>query len=101
MAGQSAAKKKSAIKLWAGVVFILILIGCGIYGYIWYRQTNTLRLEAQAVASRAQKFDVLDSAVKAEQDRCEKFIAQKEGNFGSFEYCKEFVDWVYALPVSQ
>lgn len=101
MIEQSAPKKKTSIKLWAHVIFILILIGAGIYGYIWYRQAKTLSLEAQAVLDRAQKFDVLDGAVKAEQDRCEKLIAQKEGDFSSFEYCKKFIDWAYTLPISQ
>jgi len=67
---------------------------------LWYEQTNTLRLEAQNILDRADKFDVLKNTIVTEQDRCEKFIAPKEGDFGSFEYCKKFINWADALSDS-
>jgi len=94
-------KKKVSTKSKVYFILGLILIGIIVYGYYWYRQTNTLRLEAQAVADRAEKFDVLENAIKAERGRCENFIAQKEGDFGSFEYCKKFIDWASTLLIAQ
>ncbi|MDP2741659.1 MAG: hypothetical protein Q8O66_03180 [bacterium] len=101
MTGQPVIKKKISFKLWVHIISLLILIIFAIYGYNLKQQTNALRIETQAVTERAQKFDILNNSIKAEQDRCEKFITQKEGDFGSFEYCKEFIDWVYALPIPE
>jgi uncharacterized protein HemX len=98
---QPAQNRKNSIKWKVYFVLIIILIGAGAYGYYWYKQTSQLRNEAQAVIGRAEKFDVLESSVNAERDRCEKFIAQKEGDFGSFEYCKKFIGWADILPISQ
>lgn len=96
---QLAAKKESPVKWRMYLVFALILIAVGVYGYYWYQQTSELRFEAQTVIDRAGKFDILADAVNAERDRCEKFIARKVGDFGSFEYCGKFIDWADILPI--
>lgn len=86
-------KKKGGFKWKAYFVLVIILLGAGLYGYFWYQKTNEIRIEADAVILKAEKFDSINSALQAEQDRCKDFIAQKEGDFGSFEYCKKFIIW--------
>ena len=86
-------KKKGVFKWKAYFVLIIILLGAGLYGYFWYQKTNALRVEAESVILKAEKFDGLNAALQAEQDRCKDFIVQKEGDFGSFEYCKKFILW--------
>jgi flagellar basal body-associated protein FliL len=85
--------KKGSMKWKVYLVLFLLLVGIFAYGYFWYEKTNTLRTEAVQVINRAEKFDVLLKAVNDEKARCEQFIAQKEGDFESFEYCKKFLDW--------
>lgn len=82
-------------------VLLVLIIGAGAYGYWWFQNTNALRVEAEAVMGRAQKYETLQSAVKNERTRCENFIAQKEGGFGSFEYCKKLIDWTDMLPLTK
>jgi uncharacterized protein HemX len=85
--------KKNSLKFKAYLVLIALVLGAGIYGYFWYQKTNALRAEAKIVILKAKQFDGLHAAMQAEQDRCKDFIAQKEGDFGSFEYCKKFISW--------
>ncbi|MBU0999353.1 hypothetical protein KKG24_03570 [Patescibacteria group bacterium] len=91
--------KKTSLKWKIYAVLLVILLGAGAYGYWWRQKTNTLRVEAEAVIEQAQRYDTLQSAVKNERTRCENFIAQKEGDFGSFEYCKKLIDWSDTLPL--
>jgi predicted negative regulator of RcsB-dependent stress response len=91
--GKSTPHKKGHFKRNLHIVLILVILGALAYGYIWYRATNSARIEAENVIDRAERFDALQAALDAERDRCEKFIAQQEGNFGSFEYCRTFIDW--------
>jgi len=89
-------KKKGSLKWKVYLALVIALLGAGAYGYYWLNQTRALRQEAVIVIQKAEKFDVLKSAVEEEQARCENFITQKQGDFGSFEYCKKFVDWATA-----
>jgi predicted negative regulator of RcsB-dependent stress response len=84
-------KKKKRGKLI--ITFLILLVAIAGYGYYWYQDTNALRQEAIGLIDRAQKFEVLNKAVEKEQSRCENFISQQEGDFGSFEYCKKFIEW--------
>ena len=86
-------QKKGSLKWKAYFVLIIIVLGAGAYGYFWYQKTNALRAEAKTALLKAEKLDGLRGAIQAEQDRCKDFIAQKEGDFGSFEYCKKFINW--------
>ena len=86
-------KKKGSLKIKIHLVFIILLIVGGAYGYYWVKKTNTLRLEAVNTIEKAEKFDVLKSGVEVERERCKNFIVQETGDFSSFEYCKKFIDW--------
>jgi hypothetical protein len=86
--------EKGSLKWRTFLVLIIIIIGGGAYGYFWLQKNNELRMEAEEVIERAQRFEVILSSLNSERDRCEEFISQKEGDFGSFEYCKKFIDWM-------
>ncbi len=94
-------KKQGSLKWKIYAVLALIAFGVGSYGYFWLQKTNDLRAEAIEVVERAKNYDVLLSKVEDELDRCEKFISQKEGDFGSFEYCKKYIDWTETLSASE
>ncbi len=85
--------KKISLKTKAYLALAVVALVASGYGYWWIQKTNDLRKEAEGIAQQAQKYETLKSAVKSERARCENFIAQKEGDFGSFEYCKRFIDW--------
>lgn len=88
-------KKSSKLKVY---IFLFILaLGLGIYGYFWIQKNKALRLEAESAIIRAEKYDALKITITEERQRCEGFIAQKEGNFGSFEYCKGFIQWANSV----
>ncbi len=95
------AKKQEFQKWKVYLVLVAIVVGAGIYGYSWLQETKQLRAQAIEVVERAQNYDVLLSKVEDEKDRCETFISQKEGDFGSFEYCKKFIDWTKTLSASE
>ncbi|PIT92224.1 MAG: hypothetical protein COU08_03540 [Candidatus Harrisonbacteria bacterium CG10_big_fil_rev_8_21_14_0_10_42_17] len=73
-------------------LLVFIVIGVGSYGYFWFQKTTTLRYEAEQVIQMATLYTALKSEIDSERSRCENFIAQKEGSFGNFEYCKLFLD---------
>ncbi len=87
------AKPKKSIRAKVYLVLFVIILGLGLYGYYWIRTTNNLRVEAQAVVTKAEGYDALRGAIQKEADRCKTFITQSQGNFASFEYCKGFIDW--------
>ncbi len=83
---------KSSKGKWYLILFIIILVGAG-YSYYYVTSTAKLRTEAQSVVAKAQSYDALRERIQAETDRCKTFITQSEGDFGSFEYCKKFIEW--------
>jgi uncharacterized protein HemX len=92
--------KKASMKKAALVALVVFLALAG-YGYYWYLGIVERGEQAQAVLSenenlKAQfaKYTMLQESVMAEYNRCQEFISQREGDFGSFEYCKKFIDWV-------
>lgn len=86
-------KPKKSLKKKLYLILVLILIGAGIYGYYWVKSTNDLRVEASTSIEKADKYDGLMDKIRFESDRCKTFITQSQGDFGSFEYCKRFIDW--------
>lgn len=81
---------KTKVKL----VILIILIAAGSYFWYWYTQTIELRKEAEQVVQDAERFTEVEGIINTEFTRCQDFITQSEGEFGSFEYCKRFIDWV-------
>lgn len=76
------------------LALLVIIVGAGAYGYFWYQQTLSLRQEAQEVVEEARKFSDLNRNIESEYERCQDFIAKRTGEFGSFEYCRRFIQWV-------
>lgn len=81
------------------MAFILIFVGFLICFYFWFTNTLALRHQAQKVVNKAENYQVLEDYIDQEYTRCQEFIAQKEGDFGSFEYCKNFIEWVNEAPL--
>ena len=90
-----APKSKSGFTLKRKVqlALLFIVIIALIYGVWWIKSTMTLRAEAVELAEQAEAYQELQEAVETEKNRCEGFITQGEGDFGSFEYCKAFITW--------
>jgi len=76
------------------IALLIILLLAGSYWYWWYDQTIKLRMEALQVVDDAESFTRIHSAIEVEFLRCQQFITQSEGDFGSFEYCTSFITWV-------
>jgi len=94
---QSKPKKKGKLKWKIYLILLLLLVGGVVYGYYWYQGTNTLRLEAKNVVEQANKYDALKTNIINESQRCKGFISQEQGDFGSFEYCKKFIQYANNL----
>lgn len=85
----------------AFVFFIVICIAGAVgYGYYWYAGVQEIQEKASAVIeenialkAQANELDTIKSNVSAEYFRCQAFISQSTGDFGSFEYCKKFIEW--------
>jgi uncharacterized protein HemX len=92
-------KRKGSFKKKAYLLLVLILIGAGVYCYVWIMNANKLRVEAASVIQRANQYDTLSLFIESERSRCESFIVREEGNFGNFEYCKNFIEWVSNAPI--
>ncbi|MCK5535430.1 MAG: hypothetical protein KAI79_01315 [Bacteroidales bacterium] len=82
------------------VFFLLIFIGLGAYGYFWYSGIIKTNKTAQSIISenatlkeQIKTHVKLGEAINSEKNRCQEFISQKEGDFGDFEYCKEYINW--------
>ena len=86
-------KKKRGWKSKITVLLLTIAIGGSVYLYYWLQDTNQLRQEAKTSITKAEAYDALKSKAKAEYDRCQDFISQREGSFGNFEYCKGYIEW--------
>jgi hypothetical protein len=82
-------------------ILFLIIVGAGIYGYFWLIKTMDLRAEAEKSVMHAKYYDTLRSSIEFEWNRCNVFIAQEQGDFGSFEYCKKFINWADGLSLPQ
>jgi len=86
-------KKKHSTKQTVYLVIIALVVGLVIYTYFWVKNTNDLRNKAIEVVGEANQYQVLNTAIRDEQNRCKTLITQESGDFSSFEYCKKFIDW--------
>ncbi|MFT7557499.1 MAG: ABC-type phosphate/phosphonate transport system permease subunit [Planctomycetota bacterium] len=82
-------KKK---RKWKWYLLLIILAGI-VYGYFWYQGVHKRDISAQEALQMQETYSALINALDSEYSRCKGFIAQETGNFGSFEYCKGFLDW--------
>jgi len=74
----------------------VILLGLG---YWWISSLMNQAAEGQVMSDKAAQYDVLLNDIDVERDRCEKLISQQEGEFGDFEYCKQYVEWANSVYV--
>lgn len=81
------------------LIFILIFASFLVWFYFWFTNTLVLRNQAQKVVNQAENYQVLEDYIDQEYTRCQDFIVQKEGDFGSFEYCKNLIEWVNEAPL--
>jgi len=76
-------------------ILLGILIIAGIwYGYYWYNSTQKKVTQAEQVIQKAADYDSLSEKIQTEYQRCQSFIAQEQGQFGEFQYCQGFINWV-------
>lgn len=78
-------------------VIILIGLAFGVYGYFWYQGLLELRDEAEMLVEHEEIYSSLVTALEEESSRCKNFIAQEEGEFSSFNYCQNFIEWSSGL----
>lgn len=86
---------KSKIYIVVAIVGV-VLIGVG---YWWISSLMNQAAEGQLLSDKAAQYDVMLDNIDIERDRCEKLISQQEGEFGDFEYCKQFVEWADSVYV--
>ena len=77
--------------------YFLLLASSVLIGYQKIRGMQQKVVEADMVIQKAQQFEVLNKSISDEISRCQEFVAQKEGEFGAFEYCKGFLQWAEGL----
>ncbi len=82
------------------LVFALVIISLLVFLYFWFVNSLKLRNQAQEVINKAENYQVLEDYLNQEYDRCQEFITQEEGDFGSFQYCQGFIEWVSKAPLS-
>jgi len=82
------------------ILFVLVLVLVG-YGYYWYsgvlekgEQAQVVLTENETLKADVEQYKILKESLTNEYDRCQEFISQREGDFGSFEYCKKFIEWI-------
>ncbi|MDA8597020.1 hypothetical protein N9L26_01645 [Candidatus Pacebacteria bacterium] len=96
-------KKKSGMPLkrklkLAALAIVLALIA---YGVWWINSTASLRAEAIALQEDSEAYQSLLNGIDQERSRCQGLITQGEGDFGSFEYCKQFIRWAEPYQTSE
>ena len=94
MSTEKPVKKPFPLRLGLFIILILLILGGIAYGYYWYTTTVTKAQQADQVILNAQNYDVISREIEKEYARCQGFIAQEQGGFGEFEYCKRFINWV-------
>jgi len=93
-------KKPRRWKKWFVLFLLVIILGLSGYVYYWYDGIVKLQKEAKAqveessaLIKQAGQYKHLKSMITSEYNRCQEFISQREGDFGSFEYCKRYIEW--------
>jgi hypothetical protein len=83
------------------IIIFLILLLLGFISYGYYRFSGILRenRDAKKVLLEGKRYNLIKNLILKEDNRCQVFITQKEGDFGSFEYCKKFIQWSKNIPL--
>lgn len=75
---------------------IVVIAGAA---YFWGLRSSLLSLEkeAQANIQKAKDFDSLKTRLSKQKNECLAYLAQEEGNFEQFSFCRKFKDWTDSL----
>ena len=75
---------------------IIIIAGTA---YFWGLRSSFLNLEkeAQANIQKAEDFDNLKAKLSKQKTECLEYLAQEEGNFEEFSFCRKFINWADSL----
>jgi len=74
------------------LLLVLVLVG----GFFYIRNVYARLDMADQAIGDAVAFHATQGSIQAEYTRCQDFIAQRQGDFGDFEYCTAFIEWVTA-----
>lgn len=91
-------KKPFPIRLALFLIISILIIGSIWYGSYWYSSTQKTLNEAQRRIEQANAYESLLQKIEDEHRRCQQFIAQEQGEFGEFQYCQRFIEWVNQTP---
>jgi hypothetical protein len=101
-------EKKWSVKSKLVMIVLVVALLFASYGYYWYSDITQRGKEAQVALNEnvflkadLEGYAELRGEVLSERNRCQEFISQSVGDFGSFEYCKKFIDWAGGKLPSQ
>lgn len=93
-------------------LFLFTLVVCLVvfvagYVYLWIRNYQKLEIDARTALDRQQQmemenqdYQIVRSKIQMQVNECNTLFGQGSGDFGRFEYCKQFVEWTKTLPQS-
>ncbi len=91
---------RSRIKPYLILGSTIVVIAGGAYFWGLRSSLLTLEKEAQANIQKAKDFDSLKTKLSKQKNDCLEYLAQEEGNFEQFSFCRKFVDWTGVLGIN-
>lgn len=88
------------VKRYAVLITIIILIAAAVFSYFKIQEFKSTLKEAEQNKQKSQMFETLSKSIEEERSRCQAFVSQEQGEFGQFEYCKNFLDWSNSTATS-
>ena len=79
---------------------LILLVILAFIGYFLLSGILKENAQAKIVLSQSEKYQMIKKSILDEYDRCQGFISQSKGDFGSFEYCKRFIDWTNSQQIT-
>ena len=79
------------------IILVLFLTGVGVYHFV---QVRKMFRQAREFSIKEQQFNQITKSINDQYKTCQNLISQQQGNFGSFEYCKQYIEWANTLPLS-
>lgn len=76
------------------LLILLVIIFAGlIYFFVWYAKVQKVYKQSKTITMDYDQLANMQEIIQNEYDRCQSFISQQQGDFGSFEYCKKYLEW--------
>lgn len=75
------------------LILLAIIIIAVIWVLSWYTKTQKTYRQSQSIVLDYEKWAHVQETIQQEYDRCQQFISQQQGDFGSFQYCEKFLEW--------